>query len=61
MHEVQHIDEYIFWIMYHLVTILDQLIDTVMENTFKKYFAWFGGLGTKFRDFSIYQPTTMYQ
>ena len=40
---------------------LGQLIDKAILKSFRKYFAWFGGLGTKSRFFLIYQPTALNQ
>ena len=35
--------------------------DIVMDNVFRKYFASFGGLGSKSGPFLVYQPTTINQ
>ena len=40
---------------------LGELIDIVMDNICRRYFAQFRGLGTKFRPFVIYQPTAISQ
>ena len=48
---------YIFWIVSYLVMKLAELIDVVTGSIFKKYFAWFGGLGVTSGRFLIYQPT----
>ena len=58
-HKVQNIFEYIFWNVSHFIGSLDQLI--VMEKIFKKYFAWFRGLGSQYRPFLINQPRTVSQ
>ena len=50
---------YIFWIVSYLVMKLAELIDVVTGSIFKKYFAWFGGLGVTSGRFLIYQPTTI--
>ena len=50
-----------FLIVNHFVMKLGQSIDLVMGNTFRKYFAWFGGSGTKSIHSSIYQPTPINQ
>ena len=49
-HKVTYIFEYIFWILHRLVM---KIGDTVMENIFRKYFAWFAGLSPKSRPFLI--------
>ena len=38
---------------------LAELIDVVIGSIFKKYFAWFGGLGVTSGRFLIYRPTTI--
>ena len=58
-HEVEYIFEFIFWIVNHLIMKLGKLPH--MGNIFKKYFAWFVGLGPKSRPLIIYQPTTIYR
>lgn len=40
---------------------LGELIDIVMDNICRRFFARFRGLGTKFRSFMIYQPTAINQ
>ena len=35
---------------------LGQLMDIAIGDIFRKYFAWFKGLGYKSRSFLIYQP-----
>lgn len=49
----------IFWIIYHLVMKLAQLIDLVMGNIIRKKFARFLELGPKSRPFLIHQPNTI--
>lgn len=46
-HEFECITEYIFWTVHCLVMKHGLLIGTVMDNAFRKYFAWFEGLGFK--------------
>ena len=53
-HELKYIFEYIFAITNQLVMKIGQLVDLVMGNIFRKYFAWFGELGSKSRPFLIY-------
>ena len=40
-HEVEHILNFFFWILRRLDMKLDQLIDIIMDNTFRKGFPWF--------------------
>ena len=52
--------EYICWILSHLCghKTWSTKRQSHISNSFRKYFAWFGGQGRKSRSFLIYQPTT---
>ena len=58
---MEHIFEYIFWIVNHLGIRLCELIDIVMGNMFRGKFACFEGVSPKSRLFLIYQRTTINQ
>ena len=47
----------VFWIVNYLIIKRGELINIAMRNVFRKYFAWFRGLGPKSGSFFICQPT----
>ena len=58
--KVEYVFEYVFWIRAtYLVMKLDHLIDIVIGNIFRKYFAWLEILGSKRFSFFFYQPTAI--
>ena len=50
--KIEYVFEYVFWIRTTcLVMKLDHLIDIVIDNIFRKYFAWLEILGSKLFSF----------
>ena len=60
-HEVKYIFENVFSIVNDLVMELGQLIDVIVGNVFRKYYGWFGGVGTKSIPVLVFQATAINQ
>lgn len=61
VYKAEPIFDFVFVMLNLLAMKLGELIDIVMDNICRRFFARFRGLGTKFRSFMIYQPTAINQ